>query len=68
MLRKKLLEIVLNCSLRGVLGILAIHFINAYSISKGFPAVVGINFVTVPIMVLFGMPGIGMLYIFGIFW
>lgn len=68
MLREKVGEFLLGIGLRGVLGILVIHFINLFSISNGFPAVVGINFVTIPVVAALGMPGLGALYILGIFW
>ena len=68
MLRRKIGEFLLGLGLRGVLGILMIHFINIFSISKGFPAIVGINFVTIPIVSVLGIPGLGALYILGIFW
>ena len=61
------MEWLVNLIMRGILGILAIHFINVglsfIEISLG----VGINFFTIGVMAILGLPGLLVLYGFGLY-
>ena len=65
-LRKKS-EWLLNFILRGILGTIAIYFINIAIIGMGFETNVGINVVTVLSSGFLGMPGVLALYGIGFY-
>ena len=52
----------LNLLLRGVLGAVAIYFINLAVASRGYPALVGVNPATVLTCSVLGFPGLAALY------
>ena len=56
------LEWLLNLLLRGVLGAVAIYFINLAVASRGYPTLVGINPATVLTCSMLGFPGLAALY------
>ena len=56
------LEWLLNFLLRGVLGAVAIYFINLAVAGQGYPALVGINPATVLTCSVLGFPGLAALY------
>lgn len=66
-LRKKP-EYIVNLAIRGVLGILVIHFVNTVLLSKGISPFVGINVVTTSVVTVLGLPGVGLLYALGVYW
>lgn len=55
-------EWLLNLLLRGVLGAVAIYFINLAVIARGYPAPVGVNPATVLTCSVLGFPGLAALY------
>ncbi len=55
-------EWLLNLLLRGVLGAVAIYFINLAAASRGYPALVGVNPATVLTCSVLGFPGLAALY------
>ena len=55
-------EWLINFALRGIMGTIAIYFINMGVTFLGFPAIVGINAVSVLATGILGIPGIMMLY------
>ena len=59
---KRRLEWLLNFLLRGVLGAVAIYFINLAVAARGYPALVGINPATVLTCSVLGFPGLAALY------
>ena len=59
---KRQLEWLLNLLLRGVLGAVAIYFINLAVGAQGYPALVGINPATVLTCSVLGFPGLAALY------
>ena len=59
--RRKLVWL-LNFLLRGVLGAVAIYFINLAVAGQGYPALVGINPATVLTCSVLGFPGLAALY------
>ncbi len=59
---KRQLEWLLNFLLRGVLGAVAIYFINLAVAAQGYPALVGINPATVLTCSVLGFPGLAALY------
>lgn len=59
---RRRLEWLLNLLLRGVLGAVAIFFINLAVVSRGYPALVGINPATVLTCSVLGFPGLAALY------
>lgn len=59
---RRRLEWLLNFLLRGVLGAVAIYFINLAVVSHGYPALVGINPATVLTCSVLGFPGLAALY------
>ena len=65
-LRKKS-EWLLNFILRGILGTIAIYFINIAITNMGFETNVGINIVTVLSSGFLGMPGVLALYGIGLY-
>lgn len=68
MFERKFSEICFNVILRGVLGVLAIHFINLFAAKYGYAPLVGINISTIPVVSILGLPGLGILYVFALFW
>ena len=66
LVRKKT-EWMLNILMRGILGTVAIYFINDTLVSMGVPVEVGINPVTVLTSGILGFPGIIALYGIGIY-
>ena len=68
MLEEKINEFGINLLLRGVFGILAVHFINVYCIKNGYPVSVGINLYTVPVLGCLGAPGLALLYGISMLW
>lgn len=59
---RRQLEWLLNLLLRGVLGAVAIYFINLAMAAQGYPALVGINPATVLTCSVLGFPGLAGLY------
>lgn len=59
---RRRLEWLLNLLLRGVLGAVAIYFINLAVAAQGYPALVGINPATVLTCSVLGFPGLAALY------
>lgn len=59
---KRQLEWLLNLLLRGVLGAVAIYFINLAVAAQGYPSLVGINPATVLTCSVLGFPGLAALY------
>lgn len=59
---RRRLEWLVNFLLRGVLGAVAIYFINLAVTGQGYPALVGINPVTVLTCSMLGFPGLAALY------
>lgn len=55
-------EWLLNFALRGIMGTIAIYFINMGVTFLGFTTVVGINAVSILTTGILGIPGIVMLY------
>lgn len=66
MLRKNA-EWLLNGCLRGVLGTIAIYFINFYLKQQGIDMGIGINPVTVLTSAILGFPGVAALYGIGFY-
>lgn len=66
LIRKKS-EWALNFLMRGILGTIAIYFINEALLSAGIPIEVGINPVTVLTSASLGFPGVAALYGIGIY-
>ncbi len=65
---RRRLEWLLNLVLRGVLGAVAIYFINLAVVGQGYPALVGINPTTVLTCSVLGFPGLAALYGLQIFY
>ncbi|MBO5282143.1 MAG: pro-sigmaK processing inhibitor BofA family protein [Lachnospiraceae bacterium] len=65
---RKKLEWLLNLLLRGVLGTVAIYFINLVLAGQGYAALVGINPATVLTCTVLGFPGLAALYGLQIFY
>ncbi|MGN0428977.1 MAG: pro-sigmaK processing inhibitor BofA family protein [Acetatifactor sp.] len=61
------MEWLVNLIMRGILGILAIHFINVALSFIGISLGVGINFFTIGVMAILGLPGLLVLYGFGLY-
>lgn len=61
------MEWLVNLLMRAILGILAIHFINLGLNLIGISLGVGINLFTVGLLAVLGMPGLLVLYGFGIY-
>lgn len=59
---RRRLEWLLNFLLRGVLGAVAIYFINLAVTAQGYPALVGVNPATVLTCSVLGFPGLAALY------
>lgn len=59
---RRQLEWLLNLLLRGVLGAVAIYFINLAVVAQGYPTLVGINPVTILTCSVLGFPGLAALY------
>lgn len=59
-------ELLLNFILRGVLGLLAIYFINSFLRSAGFSLHVGIGAASAAVSGTLGIPGILLLYGIGL--
>ncbi len=59
---RRRLEWLLNFLLRGVLGAVAIYFINLAVTVQGYPALVGVNPATVLTCSVLGFPGLAALY------
>lgn len=64
---RRRLEWLLNFLLRGVLGAVAIYFIDLAVTAQGYPAFVGVNPATVLTCSMLGFPGLAALYGFQIF-
>lgn len=60
-------EIIINVMLRGVLGTIAIYFINMVLLWQGIGIAIGINVVTVATTAVLGLPGMILLYGINIF-
>lgn len=65
---RRRLEWLINLLLRGVLGAVAIYFINLAVAGQGYPALVGINPATVLTCSVLGFPGLAALYGLQIFY
>lgn len=65
---RRRLEWLMNLVLRGVLGAVAIYFINLAVAGQGYPALVGINPTTVLTCSVLGFPGLAALYGLQIFY
>ena len=65
---RRQLDWLINLLLRGVLGAVAIYFINLAFSGQGYPALVGINPVTVLTCSVLGFPGLAVLYGLQIFY
>ena len=65
---EKINEWLITLLLRGVLGILFVHFLNVGLLKYGYPTMIGLNLYTIPIISALGMPGIGPLYVLKMFW
>lgn len=61
------MEWLVNLVMRGILGILAIHFINLGLSCLGIHLGVGINVFTIGLSAVLGMPGLLVLYGFGVY-
>jgi len=59
---RRQLEWLMNLLLRGVLGAVAIYFINLAVAGQGYPTLVGINPATVLTCSVLGFPGLAALY------
>lgn len=59
---RRRLEWLINLLLRGVLGAVAIYFINLVVSGQGYPVLVGINPATVLTCSVLGFPGLAALY------
>ena len=66
LIRKKT-EWILNILMRGILGTIAIYFVNEALLAMGIPIEVGINPVTVLTSGILGFPGVVALYGIGIY-
>lgn len=66
--RDKMKEWIVTILLRGVLGVLLIHFMNIACMQYGYATVVGVNSYTIPVVSILGIPGIGLLYVLKMFW
>ena len=64
---RKRTEWMLNILMRGILGTIAIYFINTTLLSLGIPIEVGINPITVLTSGFLGFPGVIALYGIGIY-
>lgn len=64
---RKNTEWMLNVLMRGILGTIAIYFVNEALSGLGLPIVVGINPVTVLTSGILGFPGVIALYGIGIY-
>ncbi len=64
---RKKTEWLLNVTMRGVLGTIAIYFINSVLAVMGISAGVGINLITVLTSGILGFPGLAVLYGIGIY-
>lgn len=53
--------ILLNLVIRGAVGVLLIHIINTI-LGSSAPGV-GINIITVPVVCILGLPGVGLIYL-----
>ena len=60
-------EWLLNFCMRGVLGAIAIFFVNSFLKKQGIDASVGINAVTVLTSAILGFPGVAALYGIGFY-
>lgn len=65
---RRRMEWLINLLLRGVLGAVAIYFINLAAIRQGYPTLVGINPTTVLTCSVLGFPGLAALYGLQIFY
>lgn len=65
---RRRLEWLINLLLRGVLGAVAIYFINLAAVGHGYPSLVGINPATVLTCSVLGFPGLAALYGLQIFY
>ena len=65
---RRRLEWLINLLLRGVLGAVAIYFINLAVTGQGYSALVGINPATVLTCSVLGFPGLAALYGLQIFY
>ncbi len=65
-LRRKM-EWLLNVLMRGILGVIAMYFINQALAEAGFSLGVGINPITVLTSGILGLPGLAALYGIGIY-
>jgi len=65
-IRKKI-ECLLNIVMRGILGTIAIHFMNMGLASMGISLGVGINVITILTTAILGIPGLLALYGIGIY-
>lgn len=61
------MEKLLNCVMRGILGTIAIYFINTALEKMGISLGVGINAVTVLTSGILGFPGLAALYGIGLY-
>lgn len=67
-MKGKIKEWGISFALRGILGVLLIHFLNVCFMKYGYQTIIGINEYTVPIVAVLGVPGIGLLYGLAFFW
>lgn len=61
------MEWLVNLIMRGILGVLAIHFVNLALSCVGISLGVGINPITIGLLALLGLPGLLVLYGFGLY-
>lgn len=64
---RKRMEWLLNILMRGILGTIAIYFINVALAAAGFSLGVGINLITILTSGFLGIPGLIALYGIGIY-
>lgn len=61
-MENKILQLVFNFFIRGIIGICAIFIINQVCEYQGLPIVVGMNLCTFLTSGTLGIPGVGLLY------
>lgn len=66
-LAKKKMEMLLNITLRGILGTIAMFVVNTSLSSAGIALGIGINAVTILVCAILGFPGFMALYGLGIY-
>lgn len=61
------MEKIINVCMRGILGVIAVYFINSALAGMGIALGVGINLFTVLTSAILGFPGVVALYAIGVY-